>query len=372
MIKRIDEVTKIEMGQSPNSDTYNYEKNGLPFFQGKADFSKLNPIPKIWCSEPRKIAEKNDILISVRAPIGDVNIANEKCCIGRGLASIRALDNITYYKYIYYLLISKYDELNRKGTGSIFKAIGKSALSSIMCEVPNISKQSKIAKNLDLVQELININERQIELLDELVRSKFDEMFENKGYEKKMLEELSHKITDGSHNPPNGVQEKTQYVMISAQNIYNHLINYNNVRHLRKEDFNNENSRTNLQKGDVLLTIVGTVGRTAIVHNEHNVVLQRSIAVIKPNNQLKSEYLESALNSYKVSNELNRQARGVAQKGIYLKDIKKISIIVPPIDLQNQFAEIVKQIEIQKSMYERSIKILKELMDKLIDKYFKK
>ena len=173
-------------------------------------------------------------------------------------------------------------------------------------------------------------------------------MFENKKFEIKTLEEITNKITDGSHNPPSGVNERTEYMMLSSQNIVDGKINYNNARYLKQEDFEKENIRTNLQKGDVLLTIVGTVGRTAVITNEENIVLQRSVAVIKPNKVINSIYLIGALNSDDIMNQLNKGAKGVAQKGIYLNDLKKISIKVPPIELQNQFADIVKQIDKQK------------------------
>jgi len=82
---KISNVCEIIMGQS-----YNKEGNGLPFYQGKVDFGKVYLLPpSTWCTEPLKIAEPNDILISVRAPVGPTNICNEKCCIGRGLAAIR-------------------------------------------------------------------------------------------------------------------------------------------------------------------------------------------------------------------------------------------------------------------------------------------
>ena len=190
-------------------------------------------------------------------------------------------------------------------------------------------------------------------------KSQFVEMFKNEKYPKKTLCELTDKITDGSHNPPTGIAENQGYMMLSSQNIINNSINYDNVRYLKKEDFEKENRRTDLQKGDVLLTIVGTVGRTAIMTEESNIVLQRSVAVIKPNKEINSAYLVGALNSESVINQLNKGAKGVAQKGIYLNDLKKIIIKVPPIELQNRFADIVKQIDKQK--FESMIKAKKEI-----------
>ena len=77
------------LGQSPPSSAYNEIGEGLPFFQGKADFQHLYPVPRVWCTDGRKFAEPGDILISVRAPVGDVNIATDHCGIGRGLAAVR-------------------------------------------------------------------------------------------------------------------------------------------------------------------------------------------------------------------------------------------------------------------------------------------
>jgi len=89
-IAKLQEVAEIIMGQSPPGDTYNETGDGLPFFQGKAEFGETCPTVKKWCNAPKKIAEAGDILMSVRAPVGPTNLASERCCIGRGLAAIRA------------------------------------------------------------------------------------------------------------------------------------------------------------------------------------------------------------------------------------------------------------------------------------------
>ena len=86
---RLGDVAEIVLGQSPPSSTYNENENGLPFYQGKLEFGNIYPSPQKWCTEPKKIAEKGDVLISVRAPVGPTNICPERSCIGRGLAAIR-------------------------------------------------------------------------------------------------------------------------------------------------------------------------------------------------------------------------------------------------------------------------------------------
>jgi len=97
VLKKLNDVCNIIMGQSPPGNTYNKDKSGLPFFQGKAEFGVRYPTAVKWCSKPKKVAHKNDVLISVRAPVGPTNIASSECCIGRGLAAIRPLEGTDYF-----------------------------------------------------------------------------------------------------------------------------------------------------------------------------------------------------------------------------------------------------------------------------------
>jgi type I restriction enzyme S subunit len=144
----LSQVAEIVMGQSPPSSTYNEKGIGLPFFQGKAEFTELHPIVSKWCSQPNKIAEANDILISVRAPVGATNIANQRCCIGRGLAAIRYPD---CNKYVFYFLRLIEKELDKKGTGTTFKAISGSVLKSERIPFPPLPEQRAIVSKIELL-----------------------------------------------------------------------------------------------------------------------------------------------------------------------------------------------------------------------------
>ncbi|WP_346681746.1 restriction endonuclease subunit S [Megasphaera stantonii] len=173
---KLSEVCNIIMGQSPESNSYNELGNGLPFFQGNADFGELYPVTKMWCTEPKKIVEKNTLLISVRAPIGALNFSTERCCIGRGLAGITAKAP-TDLKYIYYGLMNKKEELNRLGTGSTFKAINKKVLENTLIVKEKAERQHNIVKVLDKNILIIAHLQKQLYLLDELVKSRFVELF---------------------------------------------------------------------------------------------------------------------------------------------------------------------------------------------------
>ncbi|PHI17321.1 restriction endonuclease subunit S [Fusobacterium polymorphum] len=175
--KQLDEVADIIMGQSPLSQSYNIDKKGLPFYQGKTEFGDMYiKESNIYCNSPIKIAEKNDILMSVRAPVGDVNIAIHKSCIGRGLASIRAkkID----YLYLFYLLKEQKTRIEKMGVGSTFKAINKNNISSLKMSIVEMNKQNKIKKYLILTEKLSFEIEKSIKEAENLYNSLMNKYFD--------------------------------------------------------------------------------------------------------------------------------------------------------------------------------------------------
>ena len=175
--KRLDNIADISMGQSPLSQSYNIDKKGLPFYQGKTEFGDIYiKEPIIYCNSPIKIVEKNDILMSVRAPVGDVNIATQKSCIGRGLASIRAKK--VDYLYLFYLLKEQKIKIEKMGVGSTFKAINKNNISSLQIPIIEMSKQNRIKKYLLLIEKLSFEIEKSIKEAENLYNSLMNKYFE--------------------------------------------------------------------------------------------------------------------------------------------------------------------------------------------------
>ena len=157
------------------------------------------------------------------------------------------------------------------------------------------------------------------------------------------LGDICTQITDGSHNPPVSVGESS-YLMLSSKNIDDDSITLDDPRYLSKDDFDTENKRTNIEPDDLLMTIVGTIGRVAIVPNElTKICVQRSVAVLKP----KSDIVYNRFLMYYLQNMrpyLEQESRGVAQKGIYLKQIGNLTISLPPIDEQRKIAAVLDKV----------------------------
>jgi type I restriction enzyme S subunit len=146
----LEEISEIILGQSPPSSTYNTDGEGLPFYQGKLEFGKLYPTPRKWCTAPKKIAEKGDVFISIRAPVGPTNICPEKSAVGRGLAAIRGLGGIESF-FILYLMRAYANEIASRGTGTTFDAITGNQLKTFEILLPPLAEQRRIAAKLEVL-----------------------------------------------------------------------------------------------------------------------------------------------------------------------------------------------------------------------------
>jgi type I restriction enzyme S subunit len=166
-VGRLGEEVKIVMGQSPNGESYNESGEGMIFFQGRADFQERFPKVRLFTTEPKKIAERFDVLVSVRAPVGDINVASESCCIGRGLASVSS----NFKSYALYKVKSLQNILNKFETeGTVFGSINKDSLSDIEVIIPSkqvvtlfenfVSKfDQKIFNNFTQIQTLSTLRD---------------------------------------------------------------------------------------------------------------------------------------------------------------------------------------------------------------------
>lgn len=258
---RLDEVCNLNMGQSPSSDSYNQEGKGIPFFQGNADFGEMYPIIRVWCDEPTKIVEKGTLLISVRAPIGALNFASKKSCIGRGLAGLTVKAGYDL-KYIYYVLRYKEQELNNKGTGSTFKAISKSSLGEVLIPDISIEKQRNYVKKLDLIQRTLVDEKKQIAQLDTLIKSRFVEMFGNpetnsKGWAECELSEKLN-VLGGYAFKSDMFDEEDGVPVLRIGNINAGYFKPVNMVFWKRDS---RLERYAMYPGDLVMSLTGTVGK---------------------------------------------------------------------------------------------------------------
>ena len=362
------DVCEINMGQSPDSSSYNEEGRGIPFFQGNADFGERNPVTRVWCDAPSKIAKANDILISVRAPIGAVNYATETCCIGRGLAAITPDLKRVSSEYVFWLLKGKNAELNSKGTGSTFKAINRKALEEIQVPDVSLEEQAAHAANLEAAYKIIQMRKQQLFTLDDLIKARFVEMFIGRDYPLISVGNLS--LGKGEYGAQSASvkydSNRPRYVRITDINddgtLNDDVVSSSNVE---------DDKQYKLCYGDFLFARMGaTVGKT-YAYKEGNQIYAGYLIRYKLNlEQILPEYLFAftKLNQYWSWVKLNQS--GAAQPGINAKKYDSLQIPVAPMREQKAFQSFAAQIDKSKSVIQKSLDETQLLFDSLMQKYF--
>ena len=370
------DLVDIQMGQSPDSKFYNYDKIGLPFYQGKADFGRINPTPKIWCSKSKKEAKPNDILISVRAPVGDLNINNEQSCIGRGLAAITCRPDVDMM-YLYYHLKYLKPQLRHISTGSTFESINRNQLEYLIIDYKSYSEQIKISNILQVVQRQIEVKKKLLRLYDLIIKSRFVDLFgdielNEKKWKKIRFGELINSANNGLARRGN---DQDGNIVLRLIELQENFINYSDPNRILLTD--DEKKRYRLLEGDLLFARVNgnpkNVGRCAtfyeceeqVYHNDH--IIRASC----DRSQLNSVFAAYLFNSEYGKNRISKKIKTSAgQYTINQEGLKSIEIILPPIGIQYSFAELVKQINKLKSDVQKSIDETQLLMDSLMQEYF--
>lgn len=345
---KLGEVCKLNMGQSPDSSSYNDTGDGIPFFQGNADFGEVHPNIRVWCNAPTKIAHPGEILISVRAPIGAMNIADCECCIGRGLASISADEAVCTTKYLWYGISSKIEELNAKGTGSTFKAVNKKTLEETEIPIRDLMEQERIAAKLDSVAALITLRKRQVKKLDELVKARFVEMFGNKDYPRMKWNNVFNTTTGKLDS--NAAVDNGKYPFFTCS----------------KEPLKIDSYA--FDQTALLLAGNNAAGKYDVKYyqGKFNAYQRTYVLSLKHNWSYK-------LFQYQLEDKLlylQTISLGGLTKYLTLKILGELDFIVPPLALQNEFATFVARIDQQKQTVQQSLEKLELMRKALMQEYF--
>ena len=372
------EVCSINMGQSPDSDSYNENREGVPFFQGNADFGERYPVTRKWCTSPTKMAEPEDILISVRAPIGAMNYAKEECCIGRGLAALTPDKTKVSPEFIFWLLKGKNEELNSKGTGSTFKAIGRKVLEETL--VPDIALETQLEYSTILEKVYAVIQNRKEELikLDDLIKARFVEMFgdtvtNSMNWEEHVLSEYIVFLTSGSRGWAQYFTDESGEVFITIKNVKNNHINLDNVQYIMAPN-NKEAERTKVQAGDLLISITADLGRTGVVDEDiasKGAYINQHLSLVRlDSSKISPLYVSYFLETEGGKRQFESRNQNGVKAGLNFDAIKSLRILVPDKKLQEEYLQFVKQVDKSKVVIQKALDETQLLFDSLMQKYF--
>lgn len=273
--------------------------------------------------------------------------------------------------YLKYFLIKL--DLSHCVSGATIPHIYFKDYSKKRIPVPSLETQQSIVSELDKINELISLKKSQLEDLDSLAQSIFYDMFgdpvENeKGWEVKKLGEICD-VRDGTHDSPSYYEKG--YPLITSKNVIDGIISFENVNYINKEDFDKISRRSKVDNGDIIMPMIGTIGRPIIVKKNREFAI-KNVALIKFLHESKvlNTYIQAVMSSSSFDFHMKRKNKGGTQKFIALGEIRKLKIPLPPLSLQQTFAKRIEVIEQQKQQINKTIKDLETLLASRMQYWF--
>lgn len=374
---RIGDVCEILNGYAFKSE--NYVDNGIRIIRianvQKGFIEDNTPVfyPLSSVELNKYMLEQDDLLMSLTGNVGRVALLRKEflpAALNQRVACLRLISNEISKSYLFYVLNNEYFEKQciQASKGVAQKNMSTEWLKEFEIPLYSKAKQTRIVKMLNSVQSTIENMRVVLKQLDNLTKSRFVEMF-GSCKNRVSIVELCSIITDGTHQPPKFQTKGIPFIFVS--NLADNKITYNTEKFISEDTYNELIKRTPVEKGDILLSTVGSYGHPAVVIEDKKFLFQRHIAYLKPKREvINSFYLHSALLATDAQRQIEEKVKGIAQKTLNLSEIRKIMIPVPSMERQNEFERFVRQVERLKSTTQQSIDQLQLLFDSLMQKYF--
>ena len=376
--KKLKDISYVIMGQSPSSTSYNDKEIGYPLLNGAADYKGQLFNPKKYTNAPTRLAEKNDILLGIRATIGNIAISDQTYCIGRGVAAIRVNEQKAHRNYIKNYLVSALDEIIGKSGGAIIKGIKKEDLTDMIIYLPDVNEQKRIVSKLDECFDAIdnahaNV-ERNLQNAKELFQSQLNQIFTQKGdgWVDEKLGEVCEEFGRGKskHRPRNDKKlfdgdypfVQTGDVRNAQKIITEYSQTYNEIGLAQSKQW---------RKGTVCITIAANIAETAILG--FSACFPDSIIGFNADSsKTTNQYVYYLLQFYK--EHLQKLGKGSAQDNINLGTFNKQLFPFPNLEIQkqivNQLDDLKSQTQFLESNYQQELDALDELKKSILEKAF--
>ena len=384
---KLGEVCTIVSGSTPKTSVASYWDGNIKWITP----AELNEDTFYIMDSVRHITEEGKektglsylptgtVILSSRAPIGKTAIAGCKMCCNQGFKNLICSDAI-YNEYLYFFLKSKTDYLNSLGRGATFKEISKSIVESIEIPLPEVNQQKEIAEKFKKLEQLISLRKQQLAKLDELVKARFVEMFGDPADNVNNLPASPMtaicQIIDGDRGKNYPKQEEFSdsgfCLFLNAKNVTAQGFSFENCTYITEEkDALLRNGK--LCRGDVVLTTRGTIGNLAFYDTSvpyENIRINSGMVILRMNKQVVSEIFFIEQFKMQLDSIKSRIASGSAQPQLPISTMNKIEMILPPIELQNQFAAFVERVSQQKQTVQQSLEKLELMKKALMQEYF--
>ena len=376
---KLGDICEIVGGSTPKSNVPEYWDGDVKWITP----AELNEDSYILYDSVRKITElgvqktgltsfpAGTVILSSRAPIGKVAIAGCEMYCNQGFKNLICSDAINN-RFLYWFLKGKTDYLNSLGRGATFKEISKQIVANIEIELPPIERQTEIADQFEMVASVLRHRHEQLSALDDLIKARFVEMFGDKQYPKKALISLIKDDAGLSYGIVQPGDDGTGDMgVLRPVDLVDGHISAKSIKYIDRS-IGDGFRKTELTGDELLITVRGTTGITALTDERFaGMNVTRGIAVIRyDRNIINPVFLKAYLNSDESQRYIQEHTRGATLQQINLLDLRVQMIHVPPMTLQNQFAEFTIEVDKSKSVIQKSLDETQLLFDSLMQKYF--
>lgn len=374
--EELGKLADVIAGQSPEGIYYNTVGDGTPFYQGKSEFQEMYlGKPTKWTTKVTKLAKRNDILMSVRAPVGPVNITQEDICIGRGLAAITA-KSMLLQLYLFYHL--RYLEDKISGTnGAVFASISKREIEQIKITYPiDKEEQDYIVKTLDAVAEIIRLHKETIQLTKDLIPAIFHEMFGDpitnpKGWEILSLDNIITQINNGYN--PSKKDFGTGIPFVTVNNLYDGLsIDYDSLDKVMVS--NKQIQKYKLNYGDICFVRSSVkregIGQVSAYLSNQDAIFGGFVIRVTPKETFNPIFLSEYFQTELMRNIIiNKSVTGV-MTNINQPALLSIPVLNVPFSMQEEFADKVEQINKYIAAQQEELEQFETLFQSLLHEAF--
>lgn len=379
---KLGEICAFQSGGTPSKNKPEYFGGKIPWISTTAlNGGKINEAdavawitPKAIRESAAKIVPANSIMVGTRVGIGKVAINTVEMSTSQDVISLINIDEDKWYKpYLCKLLLSKKDYFNSQARGATIKGIKIDVVANI--DVPEIdyATQRKVAATLNKIDTLISLRKQQLAKLDELVKARFVEMFGDPvnnpmNYPKSQLGKVCD-VRDGTHDSPEYYD--VGYPLVTSKNVTGGKIDLSECNLISEDDYKKICERSKVDRGDIIMPMIGTVGKPVIVNAEPMFAI-KNVALIKftPDSLVTNIYIKTLLESDYFDRAVLDKIRGGTQKFIALGDIRKLEIILPDLKYQQCFSAFVERVNQQKQTVQQSLEKLEMMKKALMQEYF--
>ena len=371
---KLSDITEVIMGQSPSSKNYTDNPNDDILVQGNADLKDGKVVPRLWTKEITKTIDKGGIILTVRAPVGDVAKTDYKVVLGRGVAGIKGNDYI--YQFLQKLQYNRY--WVSLSSGSTFESINSNDIKDLIIDIPSIEEQTKISMLLNNVNSIITLHQRKLEKLKLTKKALLQKLFPKNGsnipelrfkgftnaWEQRKLESLFTKYEDKVNTPSSGYWRLG--LRSHCKGTFHTYIDAGNE--LETAEMNR------VKSGNFILNITFAWERALAVTNDEDQdkLVSHRFPQFKPNNDLVIDFFKHTLMDKRFKHHLELSSPGGAGRNKVLKvaDMLKYELLVPSIKEQNEISSFLNHVDYIITLHQRKLEMLKNVKKGLLQKTF--